>query len=121
VKSLAFSPDGILLASASFDNRVKVWDVNSGQERLTFLGHTHGLYGIAYSPDGRCIASSSSAVDKDCAIKLWDPGLSRSARVLKGHTDQVRAVQFSPDGQWLVSVVVGPRPLAKRAGAQRSY
>ena len=68
VFSLAFSPDGCRLASASLDQTVKLWDVASNQEVLTLKGHTAAVNSVAFSPDGWRIASASD----DGTVKLWD-------------------------------------------------
>jgi WD40 repeat protein len=68
VTSLAFSPDGQRLASASQDQTVKVWDVQSGQEVLTLRGHASSVESVAFSPDGRRLTS----VSKDGTVKIWE-------------------------------------------------
>jgi WD40 repeat protein len=68
VGSVAFSPDGRLLASGSGDNTIKLWDVASGSEVRTLTGHTKGVNSVAFSPDGRLLASGSG----DGTIRLWD-------------------------------------------------
>jgi hypothetical protein len=65
---VAFSPVGDRLASGSFDNTVKVWDLNSGQEVRTLKGHAGCILSVAFSPDGRRLASASA----DLSVKLWD-------------------------------------------------
>src|ERR1700736_2945837 len=60
VYGIAFSPDGKLLATASFDNTVKLWNFAAGgKEILTLSGHTGPVYCVAFSPDGSVLASSS--------------------------------------------------------------
>jgi WD40 repeat protein len=68
VTSVAFSPDGRLLASGSFDKTIKLWDVASGREVRTLTGHTDWVNSVAFSPDGRLLASGSD----DRTIRLWD-------------------------------------------------
>jgi tetratricopeptide (TPR) repeat protein len=68
VSSVAFSPDGQRLASASWDQSVKLWDAVSGQELRTLKGHTNMVSSVAFSPDGQRLASASH----DATVKLWD-------------------------------------------------
>jgi predicted Zn finger-like uncharacterized protein len=73
IKSLSFSPDGLRLATASWDATVKVWDVASGHEVLTFE-HERGASSVAFSPDGRFLASTSRF--PEWALRIWDAGLA---------------------------------------------
>lgn len=68
VNSVAFSPDGKLLASASDDKTVKLCDVASGECIRTLQGHTEGVSSVAFGPDGKLLASGSY----DNTVKLWD-------------------------------------------------
>jgi WD40 repeat protein len=99
VRSVAFSPDGRLLASGSSDDTIKLWDVASGREVRTLTGHTYGVNSVAFSPDGKLLASGSW----DNTIKLWDVATGREVRTLSGHTSGVSSVAFSPDGRLLAS------------------
>ncbi len=67
VYGVAFSPDGQTIASASFDQTVKLWNLQ-GEELLTLTGHKDRVYGVAFSPDGQTIASAS----EDQTVILWN-------------------------------------------------
>ena len=99
VNSIAFSPDGRLLASGSADNTIKLWDAASGQELKTLLGSSGRVNSIAFSPDGRTLASGAG----DSLIRVWDVEKGVELRRLKGHTADVNAVSFSPNGKVLAS------------------
>jgi WD40 repeat protein len=99
VYSVAFSPDGKLLATGSFDNSIKLWDFAAGKEARTLTGHTAPVYCVAFSPDGSTLASSG--LDK--TIKLWNVADGKFLRDLTGHTDIVDSVAWSPDGKLLAS------------------
>jgi WD40 repeat protein len=99
VYTLAFSPDGKLLASGSYDNTIKLWDYPAWKEANTLKGHTAPVYCVAFSPDGTLLASAS----QDKTIRLWNPKDGKFLRELKGHTDTVGSVAFSPDGKLLAS------------------
>ncbi|MCI0465046.1 MAG: WD40 repeat domain-containing protein [Gemmataceae bacterium] len=107
VVSVAFSPDGKTLASASYDGTLKWWDVTSGKERTTFQGHTGCVGTVAFNADGKTLASaimgSPILTADNNTIKLWDVTTGKERAILKGHTDMVYAVAFSPDGKTLAS------------------
>ena len=100
--SLAFSPDGTLLASGSADHIVKLWDV-SDVKKPKFLrdlkGHKNEVLSISFSADGQFIASGSA----DKTVKLWNVKMRKCTQTLKGHTDGVESVSFSKDGRYLAS------------------
>jgi sugar lactone lactonase YvrE len=105
VRSVAFSPDGTTLASASADRTIRLWDVATGQPRGDPLqGHTDVVTSVALSPDGTTLASASS----DHTIRLWEVATGQPrGDPLQGHTDWVESVAFSPDGQTLASASCG--------------
>ena len=71
--SVAYSPDGQMLASACADYTVKLWDTNTGLERFTLHGHASLVDGVAFSPDGERIASAGL----DRTVRLWHPATGR--------------------------------------------
>ena len=64
---------------------MKVWDATSGQETLTLKGHTDAVMSVAFSPDGKRLASASG----DQTVKVWDATSGQETLTLKGHTDAV--------------------------------
>jgi WD40 repeat protein len=96
---VAFSSDGRLLASGSYDKTVRLWDPATGMLEQTLKGHLDSIHSVAFSPDGRLLASGSS----DKTVRLWDPATGALGQTLKGHLNSVHSVAFSPDGQLLAS------------------
>jgi WD40 repeat protein len=99
IRSLAFSPDGKRLAcgladwssNSSFGGEVKVWDLPTKQEVLTFKGHTSGTSAVAFSPDGRRLASASW----DQTVKVWDVTTAPEGPILTSWDSAFST--FSPD------------------------
>lgn len=94
LSDVVFSPDGRYLATASFDNRVKLWDAQTGQELRTFDDHSRVVNGLAFSPDSRLLASGGS----DGFIIVRDLETGERMAVINGNDGAVNSVAFAPDG-----------------------
>ncbi|XP_067686066.1 notchless protein homolog 1-like [Haliotis asinina] len=99
INEVLFSPDTRLIASASFDKSVKVWDGRTGKFIASLRGHVSRVYQVAWSADSRLLCSGSS----DSTLKVWDMKTRKLLCDLPGHADEVYSVDWSPDGQRVVS------------------
>ncbi|KAF9518938.1 hypothetical protein BS47DRAFT_1388613 [Hydnum rufescens UP504] len=99
VTSVAFSPDGLWLASGLEDCTLHLWDVMSGMHISTLQGHADVVTSVAFSPDGKWLSSGS--LDK--TLCLWDAASGAHIATLKGHALGVTSIAFSPDGPQLAS------------------
>ena len=97
--TIAFSPDGGMLASGSSDTTIRLWDVTKGIEKQTFTGHGGQVNSVAFSPDGSVLVSGSD----DTTIRLWNVATGQHLKTLVGHTNRISGVLFSPDGRGLAS------------------
>lgn len=92
VTSVSFSPDGQTIATASYDNTVKIWSQN-GLLLQTLKGHSDRVTSVSFSSNGNLIATASY----DKTVKLWSRD-GKLLQTLKGHKDRVTSVTFSPSG-----------------------
>lgn len=99
VWGLAFSPDGTMLASASEEELVQLWQVYDGSLLHSFKGHSKEVWRVAFSPDGTLLASASW----DSTVKLWDVTDKQLLRTLEGHEGGVVGLDFGPFGKTLAS------------------
>jgi WD40 repeat protein len=102
VAGLDFSPDGMVLATASWDNTCKLFDLRRRQEITTLRGQVLALHSVCFSPDGRRLAAGMG----DGGINIWDLETGREVVVLKGRQNLVNlvtAVRFRPSGDSLLS------------------
>ncbi|WP_407681873.1 WD40 domain-containing protein [Pseudanabaena cinerea] len=97
VTSVAFSPDGKMIVTASLDSTIKLWNL-AGQEIQSFKGHSSIVSSVAFSPDGKTIATSSV----DNTVKLWNLA-GKELQSFKGHSSIVSSVAFSPDGKTIAT------------------
>ena len=114
VIGVAFSPDGRLLATADSAapgdagplvegaapaQAARLWDPATGEHLRTLTGHDGWVNGVAFSPDGRLLATAS----RDQTARLWDLATGECLRTLTGHDRAVLGVAFSPDGRLLAT------------------
>lgn len=99
ITTATFSPDNKLIATGSFDKKLKLWDSETGKLLREFEGHAHNVLSVAFSPDGKRVASASA----DNTVLVWDVERGDKLVRLTGHTKPVFSVKFSPDGKRIVS------------------
>lgn len=95
VNHVCFSPDGRLIASASFDKSIRLWNGHTGAYLMTLRGHVGSVYRLSWTADSRLLLSVSA----DSTVKLWDVAKGKLKEDLPGHADEVYAVDWSPDGR----------------------
>lgn len=101
ITALAFSPDEMLLASASgyANSAAQLWKVPSGDSAGALAGHTGWISGLAFSPQGKTLYTASA----DQTIRVWNVEDRKQNFLLRGHLDEVHTLALSPDGTKLVS------------------
>lgn len=99
VNSIAFSPDGKILAGGYADGNVKLWESNSGKQIKSLIRHPYPIISLAFSPDGNILACGSGSG----SITLWDLNYKEKIRTFKEHEGKVWAILFSNDGKLIIS------------------
>ena len=109
ITSIAFSPDGTMLASGGGwpNNKVLLWDIKTGHRKTTFGGHSEGVSSVAFSPDGNTLATAgydnTSGDSRYNRIRLWDTDTGQLKSTITGHTNSILSIAFNPDGTTLVT------------------
>jgi len=94
VFSLAYAPDGRLLAAGDTRGRVMLWEPEHPERPRILEGHTWPVYGLAFTPDGRRLVTASA----DKTARVWDVGTGRQLQVYEWHQHWVKCLALSPDG-----------------------
>jgi WD40 repeat protein len=95
VNSVAFSPDGKHVASASGDETIRIWEATAGVPGKPLRGHDGPVFLAVFSPDGKKVLSAGT---RDKTVRLWDLSTFKVKNVMEGHQDEVRFVGFGPGG-----------------------
>lgn len=99
VNSVAFSHNGLILASGSGDGTIKLWNTQTCKELRTLKGHSDSISRVVFSPNDSSLASGST----DKTVRLWGVQTGKELYTITGHTEMIFSVAFSPDGLTLVS------------------
>lgn len=106
IRTVAWSPGELHIASGSADATVRVWQpvwgealIEEAKTATIYEGHTKSVNALSWSPDGLCIASASL----DGTVHVWDAATGNTSLIYSEHSGWVKAVAWSPDGQWIAS------------------
>jgi len=82
------------------DDTVQVWNATTGKRLLTYYGHTNAIQALAWSPDGKRLASGSW----DTTVQVWNATTGQQIFTYRGHADIIGSLAWSPDGKRIASV-----------------
>ena len=99
IRRVAFSPDGLTLATGSFDTTIKLRDPKTGEVRRVLRGHTAAVNDVAFTSDSKTLVSAGL----DNTVRVWDVATGAERRILKGHADWVVGLAVSRDGKFIAS------------------
>ena len=97
--SVAFSPDGKMVAVGGSLKRIHLWDTRSGELLRSFGNHPDNVWAIAFSPDGKMLCSGGRS---DLTLRAWDPARGEEATPFEGHRGGITSIRFFRDGKRLI-------------------
>jgi WD40 repeat protein len=103
--AVAISPDGQLMASGGYDQKIILWDIANGKQVRTLKGHNGCVYDLDFRPDGKLLASASA----DRTVKLWDVASGERRDTLSQSLKEIYCLAFSADGKRLAAAGVDSR------------
>jgi hypothetical protein len=106
VHSVAFSPDGGRIITASHDKTARIWDAATGKPiGEPLAGHDEAVYCAAFSPDGKRVVTGSD----DHTARIWDAASGKEIGEIRGHAGYVHSAAFSPDGKRILTTSSGEK------------
>jgi WD40 repeat protein len=128
VKAVAFSPDGKILATASGDQTVNLWQMPDRRVRATLRGHERLVTAVCFSPDGKLVVTGSAQDPEHGEFKIWATESGVEIATVKSHSRYIDSLAFSFDGKYVVSAGkdsvkvwdVASRVMKMTLGGQRS-
>ncbi len=103
VRSVAFHPEGTVLASGGQDNKIRLWQASDGKSRGVFAKAKHKVSALAFSPDGRLVVAGNFSPPKPKRVTVFAYPTGKTQRVFSGHDNLVIATAFHPGGRWIAS------------------
>jgi WD40 repeat protein len=117
IKATAFSPDSSIFATGSYDHHIRVWDTNSGQLLHDFVDPDNFIASVAFSADGKYLASGGKRpfvpeklvetdkplMEHNSNVRVWSLKTAKVKFILDGYLTTVKALKFTPDGKWLIT------------------
>jgi serine/threonine protein kinase len=99
IYGVTLSPDGKILAGASSERIIELWDLPTNKKLQTLKGHKGRVYDVNFSPNGKRLVSASD----DRKVIIWDVATGKILNTLEGHQDRIYTAIFSPDGKMVAS------------------
>lgn len=99
INSIALSPNGQYIASASSDKTICIWNIETGELLIRIKGHEGAVYAIAFCPEGKYLVSASN----DETIRIWDSITGREIKRIEANEEYIPSITFSPDGKYIAA------------------